>query len=99
MSSAMHVPCVKTGFGEFSTVFASDLCFVENSGNVLPVGSWLLVVFLLGELLVIARMTDADSSRGSAGVTDADSSAVCGKRTCEDVACFGGAAGSSGTAL
>ena len=66
---------------------------------MLPVGSWFLVEFLLGELLVIARMTDADNSRGSAGVTDSDSSAVCGKRTCEDVACFGGAAGSSGTAL
>ena len=98
MSSATHVPCVKTGFGEFSIVFARDLCFVENSGNVLPVGSWLLVEFLLGELLVIARMTDADSSRGSAGVTDADSSAVC-RKSCEDVACLGGAAGSSGTAL
>ena len=56
-----------------------------------------LVEFLLGELPII--VTDADSSGGSAGVTDAGSRVVCGKCACGDVACLGGVAGSSSAAL
>ena len=54
---------------------------------------------MLGELLVIAGMTDADSSGSSAGVTDAGSRVVCGKCACGDVVCLGGVAGSSSAAL
>ena len=92
MSSAMHVPCVNTGLGELSIVFESDW---RTLTTCFQLGRGFLLSFFLGELLVIAGMTDADSSGGSAGVTDAGSRVVCGKCTCGDVACLGRVAGSS----